>query len=116
MTSEEGFQGDEGVGSTFAASGDLYRLGDRRNSVGRFGYSCVVTSVEEEEANCTATVDINQRRDDDGQITVQGLADGRRRQTFAITGGTDDFENAGGELRTFDVTNRITLLTFDFAD
>ena len=113
VTTTDGGTG-EGVGDTFAFSGYLHRIGSQRR-IGRFGVSCVITSVRREEANCTATARIT-RGQRQGQITIQGLLGDGRRQELAITGGTQDFDNAGGTLNTFDVTQRATRLTFHFSD
>ena len=135
----------DSVGDTLAFGGDLYgvRRGDddrshmrsghdSRRPIGRFGVSCVITSWDEGEANCSASFELDQRRGDDGQITVQGLVtdDGEEEVTvlardpkdrpepfeLAITGGTDDFDAAGGTIVVRDLTDEVSLLTFEFAD
>jgi hypothetical protein len=141
VTTEQGGSG-EALGDTFSFGGDIFAVG--RNGrpalaagkkepkpIGRFGVSCVVTSVTNEEANCVGTVSLDQRRGDDGLITAQSLLSGggdeedatmarghderSKGDAWAITGGTDDFDNAGGTLITRDISETATLLVFRFA-
>jgi hypothetical protein len=145
VTTESGGAGEE-VGDTFAFGGDIFAVsrsgrsiattssGSHREPIGRFGVSCVVTSVEEEEANCSGSLTVEQRGGDDGMITVQALLsssgddeeedatmargsdDRDKGDEWAITGGTDDFDGAGGTLTTIDVSDEATLLLFEFSD
>ena len=105
------------VGDPFAFGGNLYvRTSTGRRLVGRFGVACITTSVRREELNCNATVNITRGRRT-GQIAVQGLV-GNTNEPFdlAITGGTDDFSNAGGTLTVRDVNDTTEILTFAFAE
>jgi hypothetical protein len=104
------------LGDTFAFGGNLYvRTATGRRLVGRFGVACIVTSVRREELNCNATVNVTRGRRT-GQIAVQGLVGGEGDFDLAITGGTDDFENAGGTLTVHDVNDTTEILTFAFAE
>ena len=140
VTTEEGGDEVDSVGDSFAFGGDVFaasRTGRKvgRSPIGRFGVSCTITSAENFETQCLGTVSIDRRRGDEGQITVQGLiadeggnAAGtignirREREgqdegfELAITGGTGDFENAGGTLTVRDLSETVELLTFEFSD
>jgi hypothetical protein len=85
-TGEEGFS----IGDQAVASQDL-TMGGRR--VGTQGYTCQVTRTgEDPRARCVAVYELPR-----GQVTVQALivpfADDA---TFAITGGTGAYRDAGG--------------------
>ena len=69
------------------------------NRIGRDGAECVIMRIDPTEpparqqiVQCTISVQFA-----DGQITVQGLAQGTDN-TFAITGGTGAYRNARGSL------------------
>ncbi len=83
------------AGDTFSFTERLFRGGER---VGRDAVTCKIKRFERRlfEAQCFVTMVFTDR----GQITAQGLVTFRRgsdrRPVLAITGGTGEFEDAGG--------------------
>jgi hypothetical protein len=100
-------------GDQFVFTDDLFKEGKH---VGWNGGVCtVVRLVPEVSASlqCVATFSLPE-----GQITVQGLVtfefeDAPAPLTVAITGGTDAYERAQGELTVEDVSETETRYTFD---
>jgi hypothetical protein len=64
-------------------------------------------------AQCVATVWLPE-----GQITVQGLVDfaDEESETLAVTGGTGEFRNTGGEVELFDATEDESRLVFKLTE
>ena len=83
------------AGDTFSFTERLFRGGER---VGRDAVTCKIKRFERRlfEAQCFVTMVFTDR----GQITAQGLVTFRRgsdrQPVLAITGGTGEFEDAGG--------------------
>ena len=102
------------VGDGFAFSDDLSKRGE---TIGDDGGSCVVVRLEGSVGvhHCVATY-----RLPDGQITAQGLvtfdasagATADAPFTVSITGGTDAFRTAHGELHQVPSPDGTTALTF----
>lgn len=76
----------------------------KNNVVGRDGAECVIVRIDPNETpdrqqvvQCTISVQLA-----DGQITVQGLAQGTDN-FFAVTGGTGAYRQARGEVRAVDI-------------
>jgi hypothetical protein len=72
--------------------------------IGRDGAECVIVRIDPTEpparqqiVQCTMSVQLA-----DGQITVQGLAQGTENH-FAVTGGTGAYRNARGEVLARDI-------------
>jgi hypothetical protein len=85
-----------GLGDRIVFTSDLFD--EAGNQVGRDGADCVVVRIdpsaplaEQQVVQCTITVELA-----DGQITVQGLAQGTEN-LFAVTGGTGAYRKARGE-------------------
>ncbi|WKX69480.1 dirigent protein [Streptomyces sp. XD-27] len=102
------------VGDQFVFSGNL--LSTERPAgrvVGRFGGFCVITDLERNAGQCSISAVFRR-----GQITVQGEQAGIPTPspvTNAITGGTEEFREAHGEMRlrvltpaTWDLTFHVT--------
>ena len=75
------------------------------NRVGRDGADCLIVRIDasappdrQQVVQCTISVQFAE-----GQITVQGLAQGTDN-VFAITGGTGAYREAKGEVRAVDIT------------
>jgi allene oxide cyclase-like protein len=100
--------GDPGpsVGDTFTFHGNLF---DRDgNKVGRDGRSCTQTTAAG-ESNCTVTA-----RLEGGHISAQGLirsAEIPFVATFAVTGGTGQYRDVGGQIRVEQETEEEANLT-----
>ena len=71
-----------------------------------------MTSVAREETQCLGSAKFR-----DGQITIQGLLSGEpQRFSFAITGGTGDYEGAEGTLVVREIDDEREALTFYLED
>lgn len=108
------------LGDRLIFSSNLY---DKKgNLVGRDGADCLIVRVdpssppgEQQTVQCVISVDLF----DEGQITVQGLAQGTEN-LFAVTGGTGAFRTAKGEAFAKDIVPlveaEITIKLFDDRD
>ena len=95
-----------GLGDMFVFRSNLARDGHR---VGHTGVVCTFTSVRHQETQCLGSAKLSGK----GEITIQGLNAGQRKQfSFAITGGTGDYEGAQGTLTVYEVSNKVERLTF----
>jgi hypothetical protein len=103
-----GFDQEPVIGGEFTFTDDLFR---DDKLVGIDGAKAKWVRVDEHANEATAQIDITLRLDGQGQITAEGLftfADEPLNDqnfnnndeigTFAITGGTDDFREARGEI------------------
>ena len=79
------------LGDGFALSDNLYR---KDKLVGYDGVSCTFVSLERMLVHCTGALVLTGR----GQITIQGLISEPEEFTVAVTGGTDEFLGATGQL------------------
>jgi hypothetical protein len=105
---EEGFS----LGDEFVFTDDLY---EDDELVGTDHGVCTVTRIDEPEAtlHCVATFVL----DDRGQITAQGAitfeeSEGNPSFTVAITGGTDEFSDATGEVEITETSAEESELVF----
>lgn len=93
------------VGDVFTVADDLYKT-KGGSKVGRDGVTCAVVRVSGTQAdvNCVGTFVLN--GGPGGQITAQALvtfdtsAEAPSAYDVAVTGGTGDFKNAHGYVRT----------------
>jgi hypothetical protein len=100
---------DFSLGDSFVFTSTLTKSGRR---VGHTGVVCTITSTKREESQCVGTAVLP-----GGQISVQGLDVGERpRFELPITGGTGDFEDAGGTLVVREVSDTQELLAFHLDD
>lgn len=90
------------IGDRLVFSNPLYDIAGQ--VIGRDGAECVVVRIDPGESperqqivQCTISVQLA-----DGQITVQGLAQGPEN-TFAVTGGTGRYRKARGEALAKDI-------------
>jgi hypothetical protein len=90
------------IGDRLVFSNPLYDTHDR--IIGRDGAECVIVRIDPTEpperqqvVQCTISVQLA-----DGQLTVQGLAQGTEN-TFAVTGGTGAYRKAHGEAHARDI-------------
>ena len=94
-----GEKGDS-LGDQFIFHDVLRQAGQR---VGHDGGVCTLTSVEGGQAQCLVTAYLSE-----GQITIQGLivetGQTPERFTFAVTGGTGQYEGASGEVHVIQMT------------
>lgn len=103
------------VGDQFVFSGNLVsteKPGDR--FVGRFGGFCVITDLERNAGQCSSTAVLPE-----GQITVQGEQAGIPVPSpviNAITGGTEEFRKARGQVTQRVLTPATWELTFEVLD
>jgi hypothetical protein len=119
------------AGATFVFVDTLFSDEDREDEVGRNDGACTVTEFEGSEDNpetatimCTGVITL----DDSGTLTWSGAVtfEGEEESdsdepfaTIAITGGTDDHLDAGGEIDVFeegdegDTRYEVTLLHLD---
>ena len=91
-----------GIGDRLTFSNPIFDTDGNR--IGRDGAECVIVRIDPTEpparqqiVQCTISVQFA-----DGQITVQGLAQGTDNY-FAITGGTGAYRQAQGEVRAVDI-------------
>lgn len=91
-----------GIGDRLVFSNPLFDTQGR--VIGRDGAECVIVRIDPTEpperqqvVQCTISAQLA-----DGQITVQGLAQGTENY-FAVTGGTGAYRNARGELLARDI-------------
>jgi hypothetical protein len=91
------------IGDRLVFSAAIFDTGGQR--IGRDGADCVIVRIDPTEpparqqiVQCTISVQLP-----DGQITVQGLAQGTENY-FAITGGTGAYRTARGEVLARDIT------------
>jgi hypothetical protein len=117
VTVQESFNdvGDPGpsLGDQFVSSQDFFRHGTK---VASAGVVCTLVRVEETGATalCQAAADFAQ-----GQLTAQvllHLTEGPQTSTWAITGGTGHFKEAGGQLKSIDVSETESVLIFKVTD
>lgn len=102
-------ESDFTLGDSFVFTSRLSKDG---RTVGHTGVECTVTSVAREETQCLGSAKFR-----DGQITVQGLLSGEpQRFSFAITGGTGDYEGAEGTLVVREINEEREVLTFFLED
>jgi hypothetical protein len=90
------------IGDRLVFSAQIFDTANRQ--VGRDGADCLIVRLEPDETpdrqqvvQCTISVQLP-----DGQLTVQGLAQGTDNY-FAITGGTGAYRKARGEVRARDI-------------
>ncbi|MGH2732558.1 MAG: allene oxide cyclase barrel-like domain-containing protein [Actinomycetota bacterium] len=87
----------ESLGDQFIFSDDLFSEYDKHDKVGSDGGYCVVVRVNDpSQAVCHSVLSLEK-----GQIVVEGLVDlddDLKKFTFAITGGTEAYRDASGEL------------------
>jgi hypothetical protein len=101
---------DFSLGDQFVFTSELTKHG---KTVGHAGVVCTITSVAAEEAQCVGTAWFDKH----GQIAIQGLLAGEPRDfSFPITGGTRDFEDAGGTLFVHEISDTKELLAFHIED
>ncbi len=91
------------IGDRLVYSAAIFDTGGQR--IGRDAADCVIVRIDPTEpparqqvVQCTISVQLP-----DGQITVQGLAQGTENY-FAITGGTGAYREARGEVLARDIT------------
>jgi len=98
------------LGDEIVFSEKLLRGG---NQVGHAGAVCTTVSLARQEAQCVATYSFG-----GGQITAQALITLGSMAPYAgaITGGTDKYEGAKGELHVTPVSGTEGHLTFDLQD
>ena len=92
------------LGDQFILSENLWRHGKK---VGRSGVECTVTSVKNEEVQCTGTVRLG-----NGQITARGLLGQARSFTIPVSGGSGAYFGAEGVLHIRQVSERKEIYTF----
>jgi Allene oxide cyclase barrel like domain len=103
--------GDHGpsLGDEFVFASKLMKDGKQ---VGHDGGVCTVTSLDNQEVQCQATVWL-----DAGQITVQGLVpDQASTFTLPVTGGSGAYKGAEGELHVHEFSDTRSTLTFHLSD
>lgn len=90
------------IGDRLVFSNPIFDTDNQR--IGRDGADCVIVRVDPTEpparqqvVQCTISVELA-----DGQITVQGLAQGTENY-FAVTGGTGAYRKARGEVLARDI-------------
>jgi hypothetical protein len=117
VNAQESFNdvGDPGpsLGDQFVLSQDLFRHGTK---VGTAGVVCTFVRVEETGATalCQAAADFAQ-----GHLTAEvllPLEEGPQTSTWAITGGTGKFREAGGEVKSIDISETASRLIFKITD
>ena len=91
------------IGDRLVFSNPIFDTDGQR--IGRDGADCVIVRIDATEpparqqvVQCTISVQLA-----DGQITVQGLAQGTENY-FAVTGGTGAYREARGEVLARDIT------------
>ena len=91
------------IGDRLVFSNPIFDTNNQR--VGRDGADCLIVRIDPTEpparqqiVQCTISVQLP-----DGQITVQGLAQGTENY-FAVTGGTGNYRNVSGEVFARDIT------------
>ncbi len=105
---DTGAQGPS-LGDQYVFASELMRKGKQ---VGHDGGVCTITSVDNEEFQCQATVWF-----DAGQITVQGLVpNGSETFTLPVTGGSGAYKSAEGELHVHEFSDTRSILTFHLGD
>ncbi|MEA2477099.1 MAG: hypothetical protein QOF16_673 [Actinomycetota bacterium] len=73
----------------------FFKMYNHGKGVGHFDYSCVTTHVAPGREECHATAHFKGR----GRIVVEGNTNsGAQKSRVAITGGTGEFNGAGGSL------------------
>lgn len=110
---------DIDVGDTGLSLGDYFTFTDdvskRGRKVGEIHGSCMVTRIDGEDVtvNCVATLTLKR-----GQITLQGVlpADEEEKFTVAVTGGTDRYSDAAGELTVRPVSDTRSRLKLELED
>ena len=86
---------DESLGDHIVFNDKLYDADDRDDKVGTLDGFCVTTYVKKKDSRmeCVVTMKL-----DDGQITAQGvLWSDADEFTIAVTGGTEDYNDASGD-------------------
>jgi hypothetical protein len=83
---------EDSVGDVLAFANPVYDSADKEK-VGSDNGSCIRTAVGK-AWECIWTISLS-----GGQLTVEGpFYDGGKDSTLAITGGTDEYENASGQM------------------
>ena len=105
--------GPPSLGDTIVFSNDLYQGGRK---VGFDGGTCTAVRTQHHPAafHCVATAHLS-----DGDRTVQGFMLDQPTNTYAITGGTKRWRNAGGQVvvRTINQTTlKITAYVSDLSE
>ena len=105
--------GPPSLGDTIVFSNDLYQGGRK---VGFDGGACTAVRTQHHPAafHCVATAHLS-----DGDRTVQGFTLNQPTNTYAITGGTKRWRNAGGQVvvRTINQTTlKITAYVSDLSE
>jgi hypothetical protein len=98
------------LGDMFLGSEDLYRDGHK---VGFSGIVCTAVRTQHPPAafECVITAHLP-----GGDVTVQGFSFDQPTNTFAITGGTKRWRNAGGQVVARDVNETTTKITAYISD
>jgi hypothetical protein len=98
------------LGDMFLGSEDLFRDGRK---VGFSGIVCTAVRTQHPPAafECVITAHLPE-----GDVTVQGFSFDQPVNTFAITGGTKRWRNAGGQVVARDVNETTTKITAYISD